>query len=100
MLLRAVIAALSLAWLSACTQEPDSFTFAVVTDIQYATKETHGSRRYSEGLGKLREAVSAISARSSGLEIDAPSSSIINGITSSSCLAANSSTAASRMNMS
>ena len=42
--------------------EAPRFSFAVLTDIQYADKDTAGRRDYRASLGKLREAVAAVNA--------------------------------------
>ena len=43
-------------------QEP-TFTFAVLTDIQYGDQPDSGKREYRRSLGKLREAVDALNRR-------------------------------------
>ena len=46
----------------ACAQQP-SFTFAVLTDIQYGDQPDAGKREYRRSLGKLHEAVDALNRR-------------------------------------
>ncbi len=43
-------------------ESPPRFSFAVVTDVQYADRETRGARAYRESLRKLEAAAAAIDA--------------------------------------